>query len=108
MGKPPGHRSEWVEVGGLAIDLERQEARVRGRVLPLRKREVAILSVLAARAGRLVTKAELWREVFCGADNVRDNVVEVYVSRLRRHLPPDAARIRTFRGQGYLLVAGED
>jgi two-component system response regulator TctD len=108
MGNLPRHRSAWVEVGGLAIDLARQEARVGGRVLPLRKREVAILSVLAARAGRLVTKEELWSEVFRAADEVRENVVEVYVSRLRRNLPPGAARIRTLRGQGYLLVAGED
>ena len=70
--------------------------------MPLTTREVALLEYLMHHADRVVGKVELRDHVWDGdGDDV--NVVEVYVSYLRRKL--GRASVETVRGAGY-RVAG--
>jgi two-component system response regulator TctD len=76
---------------------------LNGRPLVLRRRELAVLSVLMARAGKLVPKERLLSEVFGYDEPVAPNALELYVARLRRKLEPDGPQIRTVRGLGYVM-----
>ncbi len=68
----------------------------------LQPRERALLEVLLRHRDRVVAKDRLLHAVW-GLDTTGDaNVVEVYVSALRRKL--GATRIATVRGLGYRLV----
>jgi two-component system, OmpR family, response regulator MprA len=86
----------------LVLDLEARRATRAGRSIELTGREVDLLELLLREPGRVVTReraiAEIWD------DAAVDNVVDRYVTRLRRKLG-DPPLIRTVRGTGFALRA---
>jgi two-component system KDP operon response regulator KdpE len=96
-----------VEVGELAIDLEKRAVSFAGRTVMLTKTEYELLRVLAENAGKLLTHPALLREVWGPAYARESHYLHVYVSQLRRKLEPDPTRPRyllTEPGAGYRLV----
>src|SRR6478609_4054969 len=69
----------------------------------LTTKEFAVLEQLVRRAGEVVSKADILEHVWDFAYDGDPNIVEVYISTLRRKL--GAAAIRTVRGAGYRLEA---
>ena len=93
------------ESGPLSIDLGARRVRVEGREVHLTPIEYNLLAVLAAQAGRIVTKKQLLTAVW-GPHNTREsNYLRVYMTHLRRKLEPaSGARLfRTEAGVGYGL-----
>ncbi len=86
----------------LVLDIDARRATRGGRPIELTRREAHLLELLLREAGRLVTReralAEIWN------DGALDNVVDRYVTRLRRKLG-DPPLIRTIRGAGFALRA---
>jgi hypothetical protein len=72
----------------------------RAQLSPL---EFGVLAMLAARAGRTVSRADLIEGVWGTAYTGGSNVVDVVVRSLRRKLGPVADRLETVRGIGYRL-----
>ncbi len=96
-----------IEVGELVVDVARREARLAGAALTLTRREFDLLSYLAARSGRVVSKAELCREVWRQPHLHLDQTIDVHLSWLRRKLGETASAPRflhTVRGVGIKLV----
>ncbi|MFE9765994.1 response regulator transcription factor [Streptomyces sp. NPDC005808] len=88
--------------GGLTLDPESGDCTVGGQAVGLQPRERAVLEVLLRNRDRVLSKGRLLRAVW-GLDAPGDaNLIEVYVSGLRRKI--GAARIATVRGLGYRLV----
>jgi DNA-binding response OmpR family regulator len=92
--------------GALEVDLGRQVLRHGQVEVPLTRREFALLEAFLARAGDVLTRAELlaavWGESFDGSPNV----VDVYVGYLRQKLErvgSTDASIESVRGLGYRL-----
>jgi DNA-binding winged helix-turn-helix (wHTH) protein/TolB-like protein len=80
---------------------------VNGRRVPLGRRALDILSVLAEARGAIVTKDELLESVWPGV-TVEENALQVHIVALRKALGPEADRLKTIRGVGYQLdVDGE-
>jgi DNA-binding response OmpR family regulator len=78
----------------------------RGEVrIALTPKEFAILHCLARRAGEVVTKSELLARAWDFSYDGDSNVVEVYISALRRKIDKPFGRttLRTVRGAGYRL-----
>jgi two-component system, OmpR family, KDP operon response regulator KdpE len=102
----PEHVPE-VRLGEWVVDL------VAGRVRPaigtgedqkLTPKEWRILEVLVRNPGRLVTKAQLLREVWGPAYETEGHYLRLYLAQLRRKLEPDPARpayLLTETGMGY-------
>ncbi|NTV40414.1 MAG: response regulator transcription factor [Demequinaceae bacterium] len=93
-----------IRVADLEIDEDAHEARRSGRVLDLTPTEFALLRHLAMNAGRVLSKTQLLAAVW-GYDSGDGNLVETYVSYLRRKVdaPFDAPLVHTKRGIGYVL-----
>lgn len=92
-----------VQLGALDWHWESRQGRVANAPLALSEHETTILESLLHVPGRIVAKAVLAHRLG-GADTVgRDNLVEVYVYRLRRKLACAGVEIRTVRGLGYVL-----
>jgi len=74
----------------------------------LTPREFAVLRYLLSRSGEVVAKQELLDHVWGDREADRHNVVEVYVSSLRRKIskPGSESPIETVRGVGYVLTNG--
>ena len=92
-----------LELGRLAIDLKGQRAFIDGIPVNLSAREFAVLEVLAARAGRVVSKDALMKSLYDWDEDVGPNAIEIYVHRVRKKLQEAAVTIKTIRGLGYLL-----
>ena len=94
-------------VGDLELDEERHVARVGGAAVDLSAREFALLAYLMRNADRVVTRQQILDAVWGAEPDVYSNVVDLYVSYLRRKLGEldRADLIRTVRGVGYSLRA---
>jgi DNA-binding response OmpR family regulator len=101
-------RREVLQVGPLQIIPEEHLARAEGRALIFSIRELRLLTELARRADRIVTREELFRQVWGREMRVRDRSVDVYVRKLRVKLEaalPAWCFIHTHFGLGYRLAA---
>ncbi|MFN3788924.1 response regulator transcription factor [Massilia sp.] len=99
---PPGQ----VGLGRLTLDSGTRRARVGERALELSVREWGVLEYLLQHAGRVVSKQQIIDAIAPWGEDLTLNAVEVYVSRLRLKLDGAGVAIRTIRGFGYLLEAG--
>jgi DNA-binding response OmpR family regulator len=102
----PRTPDERVVVGDLEIDPSARSARIGDRVLALTGLEFDLLLALAQRAGRVVSRDDLWNLAGRGDTVVGDRTLDVHVSHLRAKLGDDARdpkRLRTVRGAGYQL-----
>jgi DNA-binding response OmpR family regulator len=96
-----------LEVGDLEVDVEARSVRRGGTPIELTATEFKLLTFLAGRDGKVVGKTQLLTAVW-GYDDYADNLVEVYVSGLRRKLEAHGPRLlHTVRGSGYVLRAFE-
>jgi DNA-binding response OmpR family regulator len=90
--------------GRLEIRPEEHAALVDGRPLSLTMRELQLLVTLASHPQRIMTRDELFTEVWGSEPRRDDRSVDVYVSRLRAKLHealPDTRLIHTHNGIGY-------
>ncbi|WP_434596740.1 response regulator transcription factor [Streptomyces sp. A5-4] len=99
-----GGASPVLSVGDLRMDTAARRVHLGEDEVVLTVKEFSVLEQLAVRAGEVVSKAEILEHVWDFAYDGDPNIIEVYVSALRRKL--GAERIQTVRGAGYRLVAG--
>ncbi len=90
--------------GDLILDPGRHLAERAGRPLALTNKELAVLEVLMAAAGRVVSAQELLERVWDAHADPFTNTVRVTVTNLRRKVG-DPPVIFTVIGAGYRLVA---
>jgi DNA-binding response OmpR family regulator len=79
-----------------------------GRPLPLTMRELQLLTALAEREGRIVSRAELYAVVWGEPYRKSDRSVDVYVGKLRHKLAealPGHRFIHTHFGFGYRFTS---
>jgi DNA-binding response OmpR family regulator len=99
--------SNTIVVGPMTVDLRSRTVDLAGEPVVLNRKEFDLLACLATRAGEVVSRqelyAEVWRQPYGGADKT----IDVHVSWLRRKLGETAAQPRflhTVRGVGIKLV----
>jgi len=96
--------------GALTVDLERRRVTVDGEEIRLSPTEYAVLVALVRNADRVVTDAQLLRQVWGPEYGDEDHYLHVYVARLRKKIERDPQKPRyliTEPGVGYRLL-GED
>jgi len=97
-------REELLGGGELEIRPDEFLALARGRPLLLTARELELLTALARRGGRVVSREELYAIVWRRPYRKSDRSVDVYIARLRRKLAvalPGRDFIHTHFGFGY-------
>ncbi|MCA0256811.1 MAG: response regulator transcription factor [Proteobacteria bacterium] len=100
-----GEATNLITCGDVVLDLSNRSVTVGRREVQLKRREMALLEILASRPGKVFSKEELLDRLFGFDEEVGENAVELYVGRLRKKLEGATARIVTQRGIGYQLVA---
>ena len=94
-----------VVVGDLRLDPFARRAWRGDDEIELSPRALAVLEYLMQRPGRVVSKFDLISGVWDVAFDGDPNIVEVYISRIRRAIdtPYDRKSLQTVRGEGYRL-----
>ncbi len=94
-----------VSLGPLEYDTIGRVFTLHGQRMQLRPKEHAVLEVLLLRMGKVLSKAALYERVFSMDATTGQDVVEIYIHRLRKHLLDTGLSIVTLRGLGYVLEA---
>ena len=90
-----------IAIGKLRINTATRSVTFAGQVELLPGMEYRLLEYLALRAGQIVSKEEIMEHLYDFDSERFSNVIEVYVSSLRKRF--GAGLIRTMRGRGYVL-----
>lgn len=77
--------------------------------MELTSKEFALLEYLARHADKVVNRTAIAEHVWDENFDVFSNLIEVYIQRLRRKVDDghSCKLLRTMRGEGYMLTAGE-
>ena len=100
-----GEKNPRLAVGDLVIDTSAKTVRRGEEAIELTAKEYALLEFLALRAQEVVSRTDIWNHVYDFHADSHSNVVDVYISYLRKKIdrPGMQKLIHTRRGQGYLL-----
>ena len=110
MGVETGEDGDFIEVGGLRIDLRGRQVEVAGSRVELTALEFDLLHALAQHPGWVYSRQQLLEEVWGYEYLGESRVVDVHVANLRKKMADDIGQptyIRTVRGVGYKLQAPE-
>ena len=103
--------SRWLPCGAFELDREGRRARYHGRLLDLTRYEYGVLEALLGRPGAVFSREQLMDRVWTNALDTGDRTVDTHIKTLRAKLRDasgtDADPIRTHRGIGYSLDAGD-
>lgn len=102
---PKQQRQPPITVGELTLNPSSRTVERAGLIIPLRRKEFAILECLMQRAGTAVTRSSLMNYAWEGSDEGWTNTVDVHIKHLRDKVDRPFARplIKTVHGVGYKL-----
>ena len=102
-------KSPLLEIGHLSIDTNDHTVLIDGQSVELTAKEYALLEYLAMRVDQVVSRLDIWEHVYDARSDSTSNVVDVYISYLRKKLEREGQPklIHTRRGEGYMLSARE-
>ncbi len=97
-----GKSSSILTIGKLSIDADRRCAITsEGDHIDLTETEFRLLEYLMLNSGSVVSKTNLLDHTYSSNSDVNENLIEVYINRLRSKL--GSGVIETRRGQGYIF-----
>lgn len=98
-----GRHEPKIDLGAVVLDPATREVRLNGEPVELTAYEYALLNAFAEKPRRVLSRRQLEEALYAFDTETASNVVEVYVSRLRRKFGRGA--IQTVRGVGYRWAA---
>jgi DNA-binding response OmpR family regulator len=91
--------------GDLDVDVATLKVRREDREIEISTREAAIIQFFAANPNRVISREELYREVWNDTmSELGTRTTDMHIAKLRSKIEPDAAEpqiIKTVRGAGY-------
>ncbi len=105
-----GHAAPTLSLDTLELDFSARSVRRASRILRLTPMEYRVLEYLLLRVNKVVSKTELLEHLYDYNWEKFSNVIEVYISGLRRKIDGegDLKLMQTLRGHGYALRLPED
>lgn len=109
LRRPPSPLDVRLRVGDLELDPATRTAARADVPITLTAREYALLEYFMRNPGRVVSRAQILEHVWDDNFDPVANAVDVLVGRVRRKVDPDGSSplIRTVRGAGYMMTAGD-
>ncbi len=98
-----GKTQALIEICDVVIDTAARTVVRAGSPVSLTAREYALVEYLALHRKQLVTRAMIYDRLFDDNEDTLSNLIEVYISNLRKKLGKEF--IVTRRGQGYMIDA---
>jgi two-component system OmpR family response regulator len=96
-----GHSQSVIQIGDFTIDQRSRNVCRNEEVIPLTASEYNLFEYLAVHRGKVVSRSELYDHLFDEQDDTLSNLLDVYISYLRKKL--GAETIVTRRGLGYVI-----
>lgn len=95
-----------IKVGALHLYIERMELHIQDEVVPLQKKECAILELLLEASPKVVSRDLLLEQLWDDQAFVDENTLNVNMTRVRKKLTDYDVKstIETVRGAGYRFI----
>lgn len=91
-----------LQIGDLKIDPAERRITISGKTMVLTNTEFDLLRMLAARAGQVISRGEILKEVWReDASNTNDRTIDVHIRALRKKIPYLTRHIISIYGVGY-------
>jgi DNA-binding response OmpR family regulator len=103
-GKTSEDTADQIRIGSLVIDIPRHSVHVQNRPVELTATEFKLLTMLAQRRGRVLTRELLLRDVWEYDTTIDSRTVDTHMRRLREKLGVACKYLDTVRGVGYRFV----
>lgn len=103
LRRQSNQRQSIMEFGPITFDMKSRNLTASSGPIEVSARELSVLETMMLNGGRVVSKAQLIDSLSGFDEDISDNAVEQYVSRLRKKLARHDIAIRTARGLGYYL-----
>ncbi|OEO29027.1 DNA-binding response regulator [Devosia insulae DS-56] len=103
LRRQAGLHNSSIAFGSIELDTVSRTLSAFGQTLDIPARELSVLETLLRKAGKVVAKQSIIESLAAFDDDLSENAVEQYISRLRRRLAPYALTVRVARGLGYYL-----
>ncbi|MDY4593868.1 MAG: response regulator [[Pasteurella] aerogenes] len=100
-----------IEYEGITLQIGSQQAFYAGKNLNLTGTEFALLQILIANPGRILSREYLNMKVLSKPLTPFERAIDMHMSNLRKKLPPKAdgsSWFKTLRGRGYLFVSEQN
>ena len=100
-----------IEYEGITLQIGSQQAFYAGKNLNLTGTEFALLQILIANPGRILSREYLNMKVLSKPLTPFDRAIDMHMSNLRKKLPQKAdgsSWFKTLRGRGYLFVSEQN
>ncbi|MDY4479344.1 MAG: response regulator [[Pasteurella] aerogenes] len=100
-----------IEYEGITLQIGSQQAFYAQKDLNLTGTEFALLQILIANPGRILSREYLNMKVLSKPLTPFDRAIDMHMSNLRKKLPPKAdgsSWFKTLRGRGYLFVSEQN
>jgi two-component system, OmpR family, copper resistance phosphate regulon response regulator CusR len=103
------HESSVISIADLRIDTSSRIVTRAGKKIPLTPKEFQFLEFLAHNQGKVLTRTEIAEKVWDISFDTGTNVIDVFVTFLRKKIDKDfnPKLIHTVYGTGFVLRAGE-
>ena len=100
-----GHVEPVIKFGDISINTSKHQVMSGDKIIRLSAMEYRLLEYLIMRAGEVVSKSDIVEHLYSHESENFSNVVEVYISSLRKKLGKQKNRdvIHTLRNQGYIF-----
>lgn len=106
---PVTEQNSPITVNGLMINPQNRQLSYNEQLINLTATEFQLLELLMRRAGEVVSKDELSREVLGKRLQMYDRSLDMHISNIRKKVAPFCPdeKIQTLRGSGYLFLQGD-
>ncbi|WP_136659890.1 response regulator transcription factor [Nitratireductor sp. XY-223] len=101
-------RTSLIEAGLITFDLRSGQVFAGDTALEIPARETGVLRALLLANGRILSKGQLIESLSSFEEDISENAIEQYVSRLRRRLSDHGVSIKAARGLGYYLRTADE
>lgn len=88
-----------IQAGNVIIDKEKHYVEINGKEIYLPKKEFDMLVLLASNADKVLSREEIYREIWGESVIVGNRTIDVHIRKLREII--DIPNIKTIKGIGY-------
>ncbi|MEP2978460.1 MAG: response regulator transcription factor [Lentilitoribacter sp.] len=96
-------KTSQLEFGKISLDLKTNQVFASENSIELPARETNVLRELLIANGRILSKSRLIETLSSFDEDISENAIEQYISRLRKRLVTHGLTIKAARGLGYYL-----
>ncbi|MBO6916939.1 MAG: response regulator transcription factor [Rhizobiaceae bacterium] len=101
-------KTSQLDFGQISLDLKTNQVFANEKSIELPARETNVLRELLIANGRIISKPRMIETLSSFDEDISENAIEQYISRLRKRLVSYGLTIKAARGLGYYLQPLED